>query len=648
MNLPFVLDVAIGLIFTYLILSLLAAELQELLATVLEWRAKHLKESIEVLLAGGAGTKEENRVRELVGRLYDDPLLKNVNQEAKGGIARGFRRISKWLFPSNRKKASGSGLSTGPSYISPETFATSLIERLGITTLTDKLTQVRFEKFVNRIIGFYRVDQQGQIEILSDEEFKTDWEKGSIRVIAEKAFKQNLNQDQNFKLLVEEYDGILKAFKVGQATLETSVERLGEELDQYIEACANPEFQDVDLAPFVRRLRSFKLTTFGEDNKRAILSGGLKPTLSEIAELVNQSSNTHREAVSAYEAIAIQGQQITQRVDDAIAVQVSDYIAKRDPELVDHNKPVTAVPQYDDLLRGEQQEILGNVLSQLTERERQLYEDYQAYVQIKAGLDKLPASVKESIAILARRAQTRVQKAESDLNQLQEEVGLWFDRSMDRASGVYKRNAKGVAILIGLAIAGASNSDTFHIFNRLASDDSLRRLVTEQASQLDYSASNSPRLDVDRDRLDARLEAIKNQTDAVLQEIAFPISWTPNNLSRQLGCQIPSISQQSADQLDKSAQRRQQWDNLYKSCLNTNQAATNTALPLQVIQILFNKPLGFLRMISGWVVSGIAIAMGAPFWFDLLGKLVNVRNSGGKPKATPNQSVPTRNNAGEG
>jgi hypothetical protein len=36
MNLPFILDVALGLIFIYLILSLLASEIQELLTTVLQ------------------------------------------------------------------------------------------------------------------------------------------------------------------------------------------------------------------------------------------------------------------------------------------------------------------------------------------------------------------------------------------------------------------------------------------------------------------------------------------------------------------------------------------------------------------------------------------------------------------------------------
>jgi flagellar biosynthesis protein FliR len=41
MSLPLILDIAIGLIFIYLILSLLASEIQELIATLLQWRAKH-------------------------------------------------------------------------------------------------------------------------------------------------------------------------------------------------------------------------------------------------------------------------------------------------------------------------------------------------------------------------------------------------------------------------------------------------------------------------------------------------------------------------------------------------------------------------------------------------------------------------------
>lgn len=84
MDLPFIIDIVVGLVFIYLILSLLASEIQELTATLLQWRAKHLKDSIENLLSGGEGTGEEARVKGLANRIYSDPLVENVNQVAKG------------------------------------------------------------------------------------------------------------------------------------------------------------------------------------------------------------------------------------------------------------------------------------------------------------------------------------------------------------------------------------------------------------------------------------------------------------------------------------------------------------------------------------------------------------------------------------
>jgi hypothetical protein len=35
--------------------------------------------------------------------------------------------------------------------------------------------------------------------------------------------------------------------------------------------------------------------------------------------------------------------------------------------------------------------------------------------------------------------------------------------------------------------------------------------------------------------------------------------------------------------------------------------------------------------IVGWLITALAVTLGAPFWFELLSKLVNVRGSGPKP-----------------
>ena len=39
-----------------------------------------------------------------------------------------------------------------------------------------------------------------------------------------------------------------------------------------------------------------------------------------------------------------------------------------------------------------------------------------------------------------------------------------------------------------------------------------------------------------------------------------------------------------------------------------------------------------LTKLMGWIVTALAISLVAPFWFDLLRKLVNLRSSGNKPE----------------
>jgi hypothetical protein len=39
--------------------------------------------------------------------------------------------------------------------------------------------------------------------------------------------------------------------------------------------------------------------------------------------------------------------------------------------------------------------------------------------------------------------------------------------------------------------------------------------------------------------------------------------------------------------------------------------------------------------VLGWLLTGIAITFGAPFWFDLLGKVSNLRAAGAKPPESP-------------
>ncbi|MDE0712557.1 MAG: hypothetical protein OXH60_10545 [Rhodospirillales bacterium] len=50
-----------------------------------------------------------------------------------------------------------------------------------------------------------------------------------------------------------------------------------------------------------------------------------------------------------------------------------------------------------------------------------------------------------------------------------------------------------------------------------------------------------------------------------------------------------------------------------------------------------SSALDWLKTLLGWIITTAAVSLGAPFWFDLLGKVANLRGSGGQ---TPVRKTP--------
>jgi hypothetical protein len=583
-NLPLVLDVVVSLVFIYLVLSLLASEFQELVATVLQWRARHLKDSITNLLAGPTGHKPHSKVIELVNDLYTDPLIADMNQEARGFMAQSIRGLTRWL-PGNRRGDFGHDQSSGPSYIPATTFATAFTERLGVTTLVNHLIETRLNAFVDeKIFG-----------------------KGIPEIAAQVGV--DLSQDIAFASLTQDCQGVMRDYRSGYADLNTCVARLSEAVDRYSTS------DDPEQADYCNRVRAYKLSLFGPNNDRVMRSAGLQPTMQEVAGLVNKTSSVHKELSSRYANLQDQAGGI--------------------PRYVREQAKIKREQAGDETL--ELEPFIDQVLDELTDEQFRTYQDYQAYRKAVQVIELLPDSVQNSMAVLSRRAQSKISQTSSSLELFQTEVAHWFDGSMSRSSGVYKRNAKGIALVIGFMIAAFSNADTFHILNRLSSDDSLRKVITDRAGQLQQAAGNDTKQPLRPGEIARQLESLKNQTDEVLSDMPLPVTWNPSNLSRQLGCPYDPTVTMTANQDGKmpyALLTREQWYVLYRSCLNQPDAPVTAPIWMQVLQMINVKPFAFLRMLSGWFLSGIAIAMGAPFWFDLLSRLMNVRNTGSKPSST--------------
>lgn len=86
---------------------------------------------------------------------------------------------------------------------------------------------------------------------------------------------------------------------------------------------------------------------------------------------------------------------------------------------------------------------------------------YQGFKAVIDRVPDLPEPLQDSLKALTEKMQTRKASLEEEIQDLQTQLESWFDQSMARASGVYRRNARGIAILIGFLIAIATNADTF-------------------------------------------------------------------------------------------------------------------------------------------------------------------------------------------
>ena len=62
-------------------------------------------------------------------------------------------------------------------------------------------------------------------------------------------------------------------------------------------------------------------------------------------------------------------------------------------------------------------------------------------------------------------------------------------------------------------------------------------------------------------------------------------------------------------------------------------AISSASLPIGWSE--FPKPDQWPTMVVGWLITAFAVSLGAPFWFDLLNKFVNIRAAGKAPEEQP-------------
>jgi hypothetical protein len=152
-------------------------------------------------------------------------------------------------------------------------------------------------------------------------------------------------------------------------------------------------------------------------------------------------------------------------------------------------------------------------------------------------------------------------------------VEKWFDRSMDRVSGWYRRKSQLITVVIALFVAVGLNASALRIVERLEKEPTVRTALVAQG--------------------EAALKETKTSEKA---------------------------KEASLEHAGKAASGA--YDKL-------------DAMHVPLLWAKANVPSGFWPWVTnviGWLLTIIAISLGAPFWFDALGKLANLRTTGKKPE----------------
>ena len=180
------------------------------------------------------------------------------------------------------------------------------------------------------------------------------------------------------------------------------------------------------------------------------------------------------------------------------------------------------------------------------------------------GFERSLASIPNerlSEAFLALYRSTGKEAAE-----FQHALEQWFDDSMERVSGWYKRRVQLLLFVIATLVVVALNADTLSAGRVLWRDDAVRTAVATKAE-----AAAEGRL-------------TQGELDSAVRQLDLPLGWE----------------------------------------LSFGDAPTQVP----------NDVLSWLAKVAGLALTIGAVMLGAPFWFDLLSKIVRIRATGAPPPAS--------------
>jgi hypothetical protein len=225
--------------------------------------------------------------------------------------------------------------------------------------------------------------------------------------------------------------------------------------------------------------------------------------------------------------------------------------------------------------------------------------------------EALRAKVQEIPNLQVRQALTTlIDAAGEDVNRVRLNIEDWFNSSMDRVSGWYKRRSHKIVLVLGFLVAIIVNADSVLIMRKLASDRPLRDSIVAEATAYAQQNATSP---VNLTRSQEACCPPSSSPSPTPKQTPAPTCWTKECEGNEA---TPQCKLKNAECRIQALGLPIGWNSETDPRLNWGANTIGQHLKDHIV---------------GWLLTGLAISLGAPFWFDLLNKFIVIRSTV-KPK----------------
>jgi hypothetical protein len=204
--------------------------------------------------------------------------------------------------------------------------------------------------------------------------------------------------------------------------------------------------------------------------------------------------------------------------------------------------------------------------------------------------------------------------ADGDISKFKKHLENWFDETMDRASDWYKNHTQFILFFVGLTVAIIFNVDTIKIVDKLEKDPKLREQLVQQADAFTKSHPD----------LDREITTQKNQINILTAQIA------KGNLTESGIDSLENMKHNAALNLEQYKSLKATSDTLLSRATwliknDINDVHHSLGLEWETYECKSCMFICLSKSLFGWIITALALSLGAPFWFDLLNKLMKLR-----------------------